>query len=175
MNNSMILEMGEGQWSVRSSTDPNHFYHLKKEGDTITCECKGYFYRNKCRHVDEVRIRMADAKKIEMKEKELLNKPDGVYPNGDEEVLVESDKLDITRKTLWVKSSRLHSDNKQTWIQRKELTASDRKKILKESIDMEHTFIPMHRLSDEFIEELSDSDLFIYHKMLNDLLNTATV
>lgn len=171
-----VLEMTDGMWSVRSSTNPHVFYHLKMEGNTITCECKGYFYRSKCRHVDEVKIYMTQAHEIEMKEKELLKKDDGIYKdNKGQDVKVESDKLDPRKKTLWVKSSRLYHDGAQTWIQRKELTVADRKKLVFESIKMEKTFIPMHRLDDKFIEELNDSDLFIYHKMLSDMLNTTHV
>tara|TARA_R110002020_G_scaffold281197_1_gene496899 strand:- start:106 stop:438 length:333 start_codon:yes stop_codon:yes gene_type:complete len=106
-----------------------------------------------------------------MNDDELLEKPDGVHKDKNGvEVLVESDKMDNTRKNLFVKSNRLFVDNKSSWIPRKELTTQERKKLLKECMDMEKTFIKMHRETDEFFRFLNNSDLFMYHRMLNEVV-----
>lgn len=164
------LEFGDGTWSVKSSSIPNHYYHLKMLEGELTCECKGFFYRQTCRHVKEVKIYMAEQEKIDMNEEELLKKSTGIYTdNKGAEVLVEEDKLDPRKKTLFVKSGRLFDEGKPTWIPRKELTVTERKKLLKEAMTMEKTFIEMHQYKDEFLSDLNDSDLFMYHKMLSEL------
>ena len=46
-------------WKFESSSDPGHFYTVKKSGLKLTCNCSGFYRakdRNKgCKHVQEVR------------------------------------------------------------------------------------------------------------------------
>jgi hypothetical protein len=47
-------------WRFESSSEPGHFYVVRKQGDKITCNCSG-FWRAKdrrCKHVKEVELKI---------------------------------------------------------------------------------------------------------------------
>ncbi len=42
------------EFQVKSSK-PGKFYTVVRNGRHFSCDCQGYTYRSKCRHVDEIR------------------------------------------------------------------------------------------------------------------------
>ena len=87
-------------------------------------------------------------------------------------VLVEADRLDIKIKRLYAMS--LSETIEGFWIPRVDLSVQERKRILKETNDMEETWIIPHRTSEKDIDSMHDSDLFRYHKMMTEVLADGT-
>jgi len=113
-----------------------------------------------------IREKPKEAKHI----KELKDKPDGEYRDPyDQPVLVETDKLDGTIKRLYAMS--LDPAVEGLWIPRIELSIQERRRIIKGILDMEkNVWIINQRKKAVDIEWLSDSDLFRYYKMMNELV-----
>ena len=49
-----LAGLPERIYRVRSS----RWYSVRRRGDYLSCECKGFRYRNSCRHVKEIRAKM---------------------------------------------------------------------------------------------------------------------
>ncbi len=87
-------------------------------------------------------------------------------------VLVEADPLDIKIKRLYAMS--FSESIEGLWIPRVELSTQERKRILKETYDMETTWIVSHRRERIDIDSMHDSDLFRYYKMMSEVLADGT-
>ena len=100
--------------------------------------------------------------------KKLKESPAGIVKDTDGvDVLVSLDDAGV--KSLWVRSSVDTIGDQPAWIPRRKLPHLDRKKLLKECLEMENIFIPVHRISEEDFLKMTDSDLFIYHRMIHEL------
>ena len=173
------IEMVNGsaiEFRVPSSLDPKTMYTVRLSPDesAMECTCKGYFYRKNCKHLTEVRIFRRDVLKqvmnttVNEEEEKLKESPAGIVKDTDGvDVLVSLDDAGV--KSLWVRSSVDTIGDQPAWIPRRKLPHLDRKKLLKECLEMENIFIPVHRISEEDFLKMTDSDLFIYHRMIHEL------
>ena len=102
--------------------------------------------------------------------KQLKAKSDGEYrDNHDQPVLVETDKIDGRTKRLYAMS--LDPAVEGLWIPRVELSTQESKRIIKDVLNMEKDiWIVSQQKQTEDIDWLSDSDLFRYYKMMNELV-----
>lgn len=164
----------------RSDSTTRHIIIHEPTDDRLVCDCKGFTYKSNCYHIRDVREfisinphvnTMIREKPKEAKHiKELKDKPDGEYRDPyDQPVLVETDKLDGTIKRLYAMS--LDPAVEGLWIPRIELSIQERRRIIKGILDMEkNVWIINQRKKAVDIEWLSDSDLFRYYKMMNELV-----
>jgi len=153
---------------------------LGKTHYKLTCDCKGYEYKGICYHIRDVREFISINPVIETmiretpKEpkyiRELKDKSDGEYRDPhDEPVLVETDPIDGKTKRLY--SISLDPAVEGLWIPRIELSLQERKRIIKDVLGMEKQVWIMNQQKKAVdIEWLSDSDLFRYYKMMNELV-----
>ena len=169
-------------YTMQSRTDPNVRHIIKHEptDDRLICDCKGFEYKSNCYHVRDVRefISLKRPTKTMIREtskepehiKQLKAKSDGEYrDNHAQPVLVETDKIDGRTKRLYAMS--LDPAVEGLWIPRVELSTQERKRIIKDVLHMEKDiWIGSQQKQTEDIDWLSDSDLFRYYKMMNELV-----
>ena len=164
----------------RSDSNTRHLIIHEPTDDRLICDCKGFIYKSTCYHVRDVRefisanphkeTMIRDTTKEPEHIKQLKAKSDGEYRDDhDQPVLVETDKIDGKTKRLYAMS--LDPAVEGLWIPRIELTLQERKRIMKDVLDMEkNVWIVNQQKKSVDIEWLSDSDLFRYYKMMNELV-----
>lgn len=164
----------------RSDSNTRHLIIHEPTDDRLICDCKGFTYKSTCYHVRDVRefisanphkeTMIRDTTKEPEHIKQLKAKSDGEYRDDhDQPVLVETDKIDGKTKRLYAMS--LDPAVEGLWIPRIELTLQERKRIMKDVLDMEkNVWIVNQQKKSVDIEWLSDSDLFRYYKMMNELV-----
>ena len=182
--NPSIIDLHNGTYSIasRSGTE-DHI--VDNTTHPISCDCKGFTYGGKCYHIRDVQeyISVNDKPKDMIRQHEESKEPDSIkklkgLPDGEYEdeklmpVLVEADRLDIKIKRLYAMS--LSDSIEGLWIPRVDLSVQERKRILKETYDMETTWIKTHRMNHKDIDSMHDSDLFRYNKMMNEVLADGT-
>jgi len=53
-----IATMSKAQWAVPSQTTSNTLYLVRKVDGSLTCDCDGWFFRGKCKHVTAVAAKL---------------------------------------------------------------------------------------------------------------------
>lgn len=56
----LVWELGRGAWAVQAMTSFHGSYTVQDMGGRLTCECKGYHYRGRCKHIEAVRLTIGD-------------------------------------------------------------------------------------------------------------------
>tara|TARA_B100001750_G_C15464574_1_gene576251 strand:- start:1027 stop:1536 length:510 start_codon:yes stop_codon:yes gene_type:complete len=155
-------------WTIKSSTDSTKEYVITYTDKEYTCECKGYQYTNNCKHIKEVKDYIKDNPKLYVSNNIIDTYgtwclkciPIGTH---NKEILVSVDRYGRKEWHVW-------SPYYTSLIPRKVLSIQERKKLIKDIVDMEQrTWIEPHRLDTSYIDKMNDSELFIYNKSMVDM------
>jgi hypothetical protein len=57
----LVWEVGPNTWAVQAMTSFHGSYTAQDMGGRLTCQCKGYHYRGRCKHIEAVRLSQGEA------------------------------------------------------------------------------------------------------------------